>query len=281
MMNLFSRTRSRPTKTPDVFCFRILFHRRESSETPQLSRPRGYSSSRASRVSKIAISRHDDQPLILLPRIMIDITRWNRDAEDSSLSSGLCGGLQSQETRQKGRVAKREEGVKGLEAGRVKRGPGEADGVRRRAEDKAGGIKRARPSVWTHESPDITTCRRVHDVPFYGRTHTTQVSLPPPPPSSVPPALPTPTTAWWTRLVRSSGSRTVPRLGYSDVMWSCFYKTAFLQRRTSFVMAARFSFTPDPLVDYHPHFMPASSHKNTSIDVPLHPTGSTSYARFG
>lgn len=72
-------------------------------------------------------------------------------------------------------MAKREEGVKGLEAGKARREPGEADGVRRRAKDKADGIKRARPSVWTHESPDITTCRRVHDVPFYGRTHTTRV----------------------------------------------------------------------------------------------------------
>lgn len=48
------------------------------------------------------------------------------------------------------------------------------DGEARRAEDKVDGIKRAaaRPSVRTHKGPDITTCRRVHDVPFYGRTHT-------------------------------------------------------------------------------------------------------------
>lgn len=60
----------------DVSCFRILFHRRASSETTTVVSSAGYSSSGASGVSKIAISRHDDQPLILLPRIMIDIARW-------------------------------------------------------------------------------------------------------------------------------------------------------------------------------------------------------------
>lgn len=150
-------------------------------------------------------------------------------------------------TRQKGRVAKRKEGVKGLK-GKGGTRDGDGDGVRRRAEDKTGGIKRARPSVWTHESQIL---RRAGACMMFLFTGAPTRPMCPPSPCLQP-------RAWWTRLtrsLRSSGSRTVPRLSYFDVMWSFFYKTAFLQRRTPFVMAVRFPFTPDPLVDYHPHFM--------------------------
>lgn len=126
---------------------------------------------------------------------------------------------------------------------------------------------------------DITTCRRVHDVPFYGRTHL-QVCLPSLPSQSLRPCTPIgialasmPYTL--ARLPLLSDG--VHRLGYLNVMWDCFYKTAFLQRHTSFVTAVRFPSvlpTPFPLLVCHPHFMdpPAPSRKGASRGVPLRPS---------
>lgn len=42
-------------------------------------------------------------------------------------------------------------------------------------------------------------------------------------------------------LGEQSSSRTLHRPGYLDITRSCFYKTTFLQRRTSFVTAGRFA----------------------------------------
>lgn len=76
-------------------------------------------------------------------------------------------------------------------------------------------------------------------------------------------------------LAVSSGSRTVPRLSYLDVMWSCFYKTAFLQRPTSFVTAVPSSpFTPWSIGRLLPIFYMLAH------PVPLHSQSSTSNTRF-
>lgn len=107
------------------------------------------------------------------------------------------------------------------------------------------------------------------------------VSVPPPSRSSCIPGIA------WRALARSPRSffrsRTVHRLGYLDVMWSYFYKTAFLQRRTSFVTAVRPNFLwscPCRSLVCHPHFMderpPAPSHESAYSRVPLHPPNSIS-----
>lgn len=60
-----------------------------------------------------SISRSGDQPLMPLPGIVIDIARRNRDAENSSLSSGFYGGFT--ESRRGKKAAWQKKGKRGKE----------------------------------------------------------------------------------------------------------------------------------------------------------------------
>lgn len=169
-------------------------------------------------------------------------------------------------TRQKGRVAKRKEGVKGLKG---KGGTGEGDGVRRRAEDKTGGIKRARPSVWTHESQILRCAGACMMFLFTGAP--TRPMCPPALPPARSPALGE--HVLHTRFV-------LPALGRSLVSVTSMLCEAS-SIKPHFYSGALHSLWPSgsplPLTHWSitTHILwgrpPASSHKNTSVDVPLHP----------